>query len=473
MRRLSPIDTAFLLAEHRRQPLHVAGVSVFRPPAGTDADFVRELANGLRQSTATTAPFNQRLQNRRGLKFWVDEEDFDLDQHFVHLSLPRPGRPRDLLALVSHLHSAPLDPAYPLWRTYLIDGLEGGRIAVYSKMHHAMVDGVAGIRLMLGAMSNDREMSMRMPAPWALPDLRAAGDRRSQVAAGKASKLMQTTRDGAISASKVLTQVGRTIRDFGAAHPDLVTSFQAPKCMLNARITGSRRFVAQSYPTVRIKAIAEVHDATCNDVVLALCGSALRRYLKELGKLPDKPLVAAVPVSVRCNNGHGGNEFAVALAHLGTNYRDPIKRLQAVKGSMDYAKAVLQEMTQVQIMAYTAAMLAPGAATLIPGIAPARTPANVVISHVRGPAQDMYWQGCRLDGVYPASLVLDGFALNITLIRRYGHIDMGVVACRNAVPGVQRLLGHFEDAIAELELALRLPLQTAGPQHQPMRLHAA
>lgn len=457
MGRMSPVDSAFLLAENRRQPLHVGGLQLFRPPADADADFGQQLAERLRQSAAASAPFNRRPDRRRGLWSWSEAEAFDVEQHFVHLSLPRPGRMEDLLALVSHLHSTPLDRAYPLWCFYLIEGLEDGRIALFSKLHHAVADGVANVRLMLGAMSSDAQRSTAMTAPWATSGQSLLGNNHSRVAPGRARTWLQAAQSGIASTPAVLANVRRAVRDFRTANPDLVTSFQAPRCILNTRISGSRRVAVQSYPTARIKAIAKRCDATCNDVVLALCGSALRRYLSKLDALPAKPLIAVVPVSIRRDQSAEGNQLAATLANLGTDHADPVQRLRTVKGSMDYAKAMLKGMSPGQIMAYTAAMMAPGAATLIPGLLPGRSPANVVISHMRGPDQDMYWQGCRLVGAYPASVVLDGFALNLTLVRRDSHIDLGVVACRRTLPGAGDLLGYFEDGIAELESALDLP----------------
>ena len=166
MKRLMPLDLLFLLFEQRHQPLHVGALSLFHPPHDAPPSFVADLAARLRESTQPAPPFNRRLAGGFGLKFWDEDAEFDLAQHFVHLALPKPGRIRDLLAMVSRVHSAHLDRAYPLWRMYLIEGLEDGRIATYSKIHHSLVDGVAGIRLMLKSMSPDRAESEQMPPPW-------------------------------------------------------------------------------------------------------------------------------------------------------------------------------------------------------------------------------------------------------------------------------------------------------------------
>ena len=482
MKHLSPIDRLFLLAERRHQPLHVGALCLFEPPTGAPRDFSAQLAHHLRESTTATAPFNRRLEGRWGLKSWDEPNDFDLHQHFVHLSLPQPGRVRELLAMVSRVHSAHLDRAYPLWRSYLIEGLDDGRIALYTKIHHSVVDGVAGIRLMLKAMTNDPASSMDMPAPW---EMKPAEMRRWKVKSGhnkapqqsdseitiapmqRLHQLAQVARSGALATPTVARYLRQTVSHIRSGHPDAVSSIQAPRCILNSDITGSRRFAAQSYSTERIRRIARQFDGTLNDVVLALCGSALRQYLLDLNALPEKPLIAAVPVSIRRDDGDSGNEISLALANLGTHVADPVARLKTVQGSMNYAKTVLRSMTPAQIMAYTLAMLAPGALTLLPGLGHQRSVANVVISHVPGPRQAVYWQGCRLDGIYPASLLLDGFALNITLISRHDYIDFGIIACRKTLPGIQRLLEHLDEALLELENAAGISI------HEPSRLLGA
>jgi diacylglycerol O-acyltransferase / wax synthase len=453
MRRLTPIDMAFLLAERRHQPLHVGALSLFHPPEGAPPDFVARIAGRLRQSRQASGPFNRRLSHALGIGSWVESADFDLEQHFVHLSLPQPGRIRELLSMVSRIHSAHLDRAYPLWRTYLIEGLDDGRIALYSKIHHAVVDGVAGIRLMLRSMSDDADTSLKMAAPW---ELRQAAQTAAIASASPATSLtpraLLTT--GLRGAPAVFRQLLSTVRDIRSGRGDVVTSFQAPRCILNQPITGSRRFAAQSYSAARIRALAQQLDATANDIVLSLCGAALRRYLLEHDALPERPLIACVPVSIRRDEGIDGNQVTLALANLGTQLADPLARVAAVKASMDRNKAVFSAMTPAQLLAYSLAMLAPGALTLLPGLGAQRTVANVVISHVPGPRQDMYWQGCKLDGVYPASLVLDGFALNITLVSRHDRVDVGILACRRTLPGMQRLLDYIESALSELEFAL-------------------
>jgi diacylglycerol O-acyltransferase len=451
MRKLSPLDTLFLFLERRHAPFHVGALSLFRPPEGAPPDFAAQLAQRLNQFTRAGRPFNQRLAGRLGMDIWVRDSDFDLSHHFVHLALPKPGRIRELLAMVSRVHSAHLDRAYPLWRTYLIEGLEDGRIATYTKVHHSVLDGVAGIRLMLKSMSADVVESVEMPPPWGLqPSKRRLISAVPGVSGFRA--LVDLAAQGRHSIPAVFNQIKQSVKDLRTGHPDLVSSFQAPRCLFNQRISGSRRFAARSYSTARIKAVGAQLQGTTNDVVLALCSGALRRYLLDQNALPDEPLIAAVPVSIRRDESVAGNEIAAALINLATHLSDPVQRFMMIKGSMDYNKERFRQMTPAQLLAYTAAMLAPGLLTLLPGVK--HTIANVVISHVPGPREPMYWQGCQLEGIYPASLLLDGFALNITLISRHDQVDFGLLACRRSVPRMQRLLTYIEDSLVELESAL-------------------
>lgn len=459
MKPLSLIDNAFLLMEQRQQPLHVGALCLFTPPPNAPPDFALKLAERLRQSAAAAPPFNRRLVSRAGIKFWDESGDFELAQHFVHLALPKPGRIRELLAMVSRVHSAHLDRAYPLWRLYLIEGLEDGRIALYSKIHHALVDGVAGIRLLMKSMAPDLETSLSMPAPWEVRTHRTR-ERRLPVPAPSLrglSALRALAREGYAGVAPVVKQLRQSRQDQRSGNLACVSGLQAPHCLLNERITGSRRFAAQSYATARLKGIARQFDATVNDVVLALCGAALRRYLLELDALPAAPLVAAVPVSTRRDDGDTGNEIAFALTHLGTHLADATERMRAVKACMDYNKAALRRLNPAQLLAYEGVMFAPGIFNLLTGFSREKTLVNVVISHVPGPRTDVYWQGCRLDGLYPVSVVVDRIALNITLVSRHDYIDFGLLGCRKTLPHLQRLLDHLEDSIAELESAVATP----------------
>lgn len=459
MGKLSLIDDTFLRLESRRAPLHIGMLMMFEPPADAPEDFAAKLAERLRQSVKAAPPFNQRLVRRRGMHYWQDDEDFDLAHHFVHMALPQPGRIRELLSVVSRVHCGHLDRAYPLWRVYFIEGIEDGRIAVYLKIHHSVVDGVAGLRLLAQSMSNNATESAKMPPLWEVQAAAKSGSQPLPVptpAAGGLVALRMLAREGLEAVKPVLRQVRDTLREVRKHNPDIALAGMAPKSILNSKISATRRFAAQQYSTPRMRAVAKAFDATLNDVVLAMCGGALRRYLQALDQLPKKPLIAGVPVSVRRDNTSFGNEVAFTITHLATDLEDPVERLHAIKRCMDDSKQRMKNFSPTQVMSYAALMLMPGALNTLLGRSPDSTLGNVVVSHVPGPREDMYWQGARLTGLYPASLLLDYLALNITVVSRHDFVDFGLIACRKTVPQVQRLLDYLEDELAALEAAAKL-----------------
>lgn len=464
MKRLSVIDDTFLRIESRRHPFHIGILMLLEPDTNAPHDFIESLVAKLRKSTTASEPFNRRLVLRKGLHYWQEDTQFDLSQHFVHIALPRPGRIRELLEFVSRVHANHLDRAFPLWRLYLIEGVEGGRFAIYMQVHHSMMDGMAGMRMLTAAMSTDSEKSKTLPAIWQTPVSKAKAQPFPVPAPGVGAikALRSLYREGLQSILPVYHELRRDIRDFWNHNPDLVFGGQAPRCILNQKISASRRFAAQSYSADRMKAVASAVDATLNDVVLAMCGSALRQYLKERNELPATPLVAGVPVSLRKpGDTRITNEVAFTFTHLATHIEDPIERLRSIKSCMDYNKQNLRDLSPTQTMAVAALKLLPGAINTVLGFKPDNTLGNLCISHVPGPRQDLYWQGARLTGLYPASLVTDGGALNITVVSRRDFVDFGLIACSKTVPRLQRFLDYLENGLAELEQALVAAQQPA------------
>jgi diacylglycerol O-acyltransferase len=446
---LSPIDQMFLWLERRTQPMHVGGLELLTPPAGAAPDWLARQVDALRAATEVQAPFNQRLVRRLGSWFWTDDGDFDLEAHFTHLALPAPGRIRELLALVSQLHAAHLDRARPLWEFYVISGLEDGRFAIYAKIHHAMVDGIAAMRLLRKSMSEDPD-TPAIP-PWTMPRrIQHEEARPPQGAFSNLAHLLSSVRTQAATVPAVTRELYRAIRE-GRDNPDYVSAFQAPRSVLNQPISGSRRFAAQSYPIARIRNAVKLHHATVNDIVLAMCASALRHYLLDLDALPAKPLIAMVPLSLRRDSSDEGNQIAMILANLGTHVADPVARLKVITGSVQDAKKRYARMGPAAMLNYVAAVMAPAGLNIASGIAPRWQSFNVIISNVPGPKRPLYWNGAALDGMYPVSIITDGLALNITLTSYADRVEFGVIACRRTLPRVQRLLEYFDRGLAELE----------------------
>jgi diacylglycerol O-acyltransferase len=242
----------------------------------------------------------------------------------------------------------------------------------------------------------------------------------------------------------------------GLMEQQLTLPFGAPRTILNVPIGGARRCAAQSWPMERVMAIKKAAGVTVNDVVLAMCGGALRAYLIEQNALPDKPLIAMVPVSLRDDvNSTGGNQVGALLASLATDLVDPAKRLESVSASMRSNKEVFAQLPKLQRMALSAFNVSPLLLNAVsPALGAALPPFNLVISNVPGSREPLYWNGARLDGNYPFSIALDGQALNITLSNNADNLDFGLVGCRRSVPSLQRLLGHLEESLTDLERAV-------------------
>ncbi|MGO9550876.1 WS/DGAT domain-containing protein, partial [Mycobacterium sp.] len=266
---------------------------------------------------------------------------------------------------------------------------------------------------------------------------------------------------------QTLTQLAGSVAAFGPStwslaraalvEQQLTLPFAAPKTMLNVPIGGARRVAAQSWSLERVKSIKRAAGVTVNDVVLAMCAGALRQYLLDQQALPDTPLIAMVPVSLRSEEeaDSGGNQVGALLCNLATDVEDPAKRLETISESMRGNKKVLSELPRLQAFALSAFLIAPLGLAVVPGfVSSAPPPFNIVISNVPGPTEPMYWAGARLDGNYPLSIALDGQALNITVVNNAGNIDFGLVGCRRSVPHLQRLLGHLESSLKDLERAV-------------------
>ena len=453
MKTLSPVDQLFLYLEKRQQPMHVAGLQLFSFPEGAGPKYVSELARSIREYSSPEPPFNQRLTRRFGQYQWMEDQQFDMDHHFRHEALPKPGRIRELLSLVSAEHSNLLDRERPLWEAHLIEGIRGRQFALYTKVHHSVVDGISAMRMGMRALSPDPE-ERDLPPVWAYkPKKRGRGLPSNPVDAVSSLARLTTGASRQIATVPALAREIYSVTQKAKDDPNFVSIFQAPDTILNQCITGSRRFAAQSYSLDRLKRLSGAFNCTLNDVVLSMCGHALREYLISQNALPDRPLIAMVPMSLRKDDSAGGNQIAMILANLGTHICDPANRLRVVQASVREAKKRFSQMSPEEILNFTALSMAPTGLNLLTGLAPKWRAFNVIISNVPGPREPLYWNGARLEVMYPVSIVLDRIALNMTLTSYRGQIEFGLIACRRTLPSMQRLLDYLEQSIRELEIA--------------------
>lgn len=463
-RRIPPQDAMFLWGETAETMMHVGALMPFTPPKDASPTYLRDLVHAAREM-AVAEPFNLKLSHPHlmlhPLQSWVVDEKFDPDFHIRRSALASPGDERELGVLVSRLHSHQIDFTRPPWEMHVIEGLQGGRFAVYVKVHHALVDGFTAVKMLSRSLSTDPDddkltlfFSMKPPARPPAP--KQSRSLVKMVTGGAKGAVDVAGAAAGLAKAVVKLELGR-----GEDHEALKSGRDAPDTMLNRRTSRTRRFATQQYQTERFRAIAKASGGTINDVVMAVCGGGLRRYLSEQDALPKKPLVAFMPVNIRAEGDEGGgNKVAVLLASMATDVADPAERLKAVITSTRKAKKQVSGMGQLPALAYSGYLLAPGLAQTLAAITGVKNPLpttfNLVLSNVPGPRKPLYLKGSRLEAVYPVSIPAHGMALNITLETYADTLNFGFIGDRDAVPSLQKLAVYTGEALAETEAVLGL-----------------
>jgi diacylglycerol O-acyltransferase len=464
MRRIDMMDAAFLYVESRETPMHVGGINLFEFPEGADEQqFMQRLSSAYHSTTELRKPFGDYVSTgklgRFGPLYWDDDQDLDLDYHVRHSALPQPGRYRELFALTSRLHGTLLDRNRPLWEVHLIEGLQDRQFAVYSKLHHATIDGVAGLRLTEGMCStNKRTRTDHSPFSQEAFENVLKAKRK-----GRPKTAIPQERDLRNLANILKEQLGTTahllsiVKSYAQTWLGMGTGLtvpfrHVPRTSINSQVSGSRRFVAQSWDFARVQAVSKATGATINDVVLAMCSGALRSYLLAHDEIPEHSLRAMVPVSVRAaDDFQSSNAVSFITANLGTKHADPEDRLRTVMESTRAGKEVLSGLTSTEAALYAGLAQMPLFVSNLFGVAELFPAFSTTISNVPGPRKQLYWNGAPLIGMYPASAIFHGFALNITLVSYRGKLDFGIMACRRSMPQVQRLIDYLDEALVELE----------------------
>jgi WS/DGAT/MGAT family acyltransferase len=466
------MDGMFLLADTRETPMHVGGLQVFKVPPKAPAHFVAALYAKLRTFPVTVPPMNYRLTGGVAgtvMPSWEVVEEVDLDYHVRHSALPSPGGERELGMLVSRLHSTRMDLSRPLWEYHLIEGLAGRRFAVYTKLHHAMVDGAAAMRLV--NLATDPTASFGPPF-W------ADESKRPQESTPQPESLLESLSATIGDEVKSLPSLARSLATtaqaaFGmGAEPDLTSIAEAPRTLLNVRVGAQRRVATYSVSLGRLKAIGAAAGGTINDVVLAACSGALRRYLAERDALPQHTLIAAVPMALSHDAGAAaGNAVSCLNARLGTDVEDVRHRFETICRTTAAGKAQLKGMTQTAAMHFVTLLSLPMLLTWLPGVDNLIGPqSNLIISNLPGPRDRLYFHGAEMVAHYPISQVGHGMALNITVLSYAGGLYFGFVACADGVPSVQRLAVHMAAAMEELEATfLASPPQRASGKARAVR----
>ena len=461
-KRLGPQDMLFLYGETPSSMMHVAALMPFTPPADAPANYLRQMFEETR-GLEVVAPWNLKLSHPRMLRrpdqSWIVDDKFDIDYHVRRSALASPGDERELGILVSRLHSQNIDFTRPPWELHFIEGLEDGRFAIYMKIHHSLVDGYTGNKILERSMSTDPSLRDQ-PLFFNVGPPKRTRPATQQPSRNPIMSLLGGVVGGALGGAQSAVNVGKALYNTQIRsddeYGDIANSFQAPHTIFNKHISRNRRFATQVYPFERLKNIGSKHGATVNDVALAIIGGGLRAFLDQLGELPDKPLIAFLPVNIRPKGDvGGGNSVGTILATMGTDIEDPVERLKAITASTKAAKRQLQNMSQTEVLAYTAGLMAPTALQLASAMTGVRGPLpftfNLCVSNVPGPRKTLYLNGSRLEATYPVSIPMHGMALNITLESYADTMNFGFIGCRDAIPHLQRLAVYTGDALDELE----------------------
>jgi diacylglycerol O-acyltransferase len=445
IKRLSASDAAFLSIESRDTPMHIAGLQIYTIPEGAPADFIKNIVHRFRTVSSVGHPFNLVL-NKSLLSSLAPtmsvSNKIDLDYHVRHSALPDPGGQRELGELVSHLHSQLLDRSRPLWTCHVIEGLQGNQFAIYSKMHHALADGISAMRLHERSLAKSPDGDW-FPA-WEKHDVAAKTPRTPKPKIPKL-KLLEWP--------AVMNQAFKPMFQRVTGIEPVLRPFEAPHSVLNGKVTGARRVATQQLDLARIKAVAKVAGGSVNDVFLAICSSAIRRHLQSQGALPDTSLIAGVPVSIREENDvTTGNAIGFLWTVMGTDIANARDRYYAIRASMEASKNHLKSIPQQAHLPFTFLTFAPAAAYLVSGLgARVRPPMNLTISNVPGPAHTLYLNGARLEASYPISIPTQGQALNITGVSYDGMLNVGFTGSRDNLPSLQKMAIYSGEALEELE----------------------
>ena len=463
MRAVNLADAGFLLMEKRETPMHVGGLHLFNFPKGVDQrKFLQEVLSALRTDEEYRRPFAEHITTGRAghlRPYWETDDHFDIDYHVRHSALPQPGRYRELFMLVSRLHSTLLERTRPLWEIHLIEGLQNNQFALYSKVHHAATDGASAMHMMSAMYSHNPRTKARHSAMsheaferYKAQRLPPAAD-RIEPRGRELKNVMEALREQYDTTANLVSafrQFGGAF--FGRSGNLAVPWHQVPRTSINTNVTGSRRFVAQSFEFERVRAVCKATAATVNDVVLAMCAGALRRHLANQNESPAHSLKAMAPVSLREETDlDSSNAVGFITADLATDVADVGQRLQRIQASMAAGKALLRSMSPREATLFMQITQVPALLSSVLGLAGHFPAFSTVISNVPGPREQLYWNGASLEGVYPASIVFDGFAMNITLVSYRQQLDFGIVACRRSMPQVQRIIDYLEEALVELE----------------------
>jgi WS/DGAT/MGAT family acyltransferase len=475
MDRLSGLDASFLYFETPAHLMHVCGLLVLDTSTMPEKYTFESLRDALRNRLQNNPAFRRKLHDHLlnlDHPVWVHDEDFDIEHHVRRIAVPAPGGPQQVAEVCGDIAGQPLDRSRPLWEFWVLEGLADGRVAVMTKMHHATVDGVSGASLV------SELCSLEPDAPPIVSAEHGPPARRPRDA--------EIILDGLVHFAKRPLRFARVLPDTVGVLPDWVqrarrgaampAPFTAPRTSFNGTVTGHRAVAFTRLDLDDVKEVKNTFGCTVNDVVLALCSGALRKYLGDRGELPDSSLVAMVPVSVHGKTKRGGtNKVSGMFSSLQSDIADPVDRLAAIAAQNRIAKDHHQTLS-ASLLQDWAQFAAPNTFALAVRVYSRlrladRHPVvhNLVVSNVPGPPMPIYFLGARIVGFYPFGPVFHGAGLNITVLSNDGHLDIGIIACRELAPQLWQLADDMPIALDELVSAARAqsgPKPARKPRHK-------
>ena len=452
--RLSAVDAGFLMTEARHSPKHVASLQILRLPRGKGPAWLRRMLADLK-AVPPGFPFNQRLRDRSLLApALVADDRFDIDYHVRHSVLPGPGSEQQLVEMVSRLHANLLDRDRPLWEFHLIEGLEGRRFAFYTKIHHAIADGVTFTRWFVE--SGSTSPSGRTHPVWAR-DERPAASPEDRGLFGRLDSSWKAVSEG-VETTADLTRLGARLlwKNLMQRNPDAVLPLAASRTRLNVPTGAARSFGITRYPLKVFRSLAHEHGCTINDLVMTLCDLAVNRYLEEAGAAPDEPLVAYMPVNLRSAGADEGNIITLLQVRLASEHDDPVAALDQVRQASRETREIFTGVsrTAVQLYSLGVALLPLGEELLhLDRVLPPAI--NLVISNVPGPAKRMYFRGAEVLEAYPVNTLPPAVALNMTVCSYAGTMFFGLVGGRSVIPDIYRLVELLDQACQQFQAQTR------------------
>ena len=459
MDRLNGLDATWLYIETPKNQLHMTGLLVFDPstmPGGYSFEKMRAFMGNRLERSPT---FTRKVMNvpfRISHPVWVEDPDFNLEAHIHHVGCPAPGGAKELSELAGEIAGVPLDRNRPLWEMWFIEGLEHGYVGLVAKMHHATIDGVSGANLMMHIFDLEpnpvEETSQVAPRTESVPSELSLFARGVLERARQPLLLPSTLARTAAGAFQLV----RRRRQPGT--PSMATPFTAPATPFNRPITPHRRVAFTEVSLADVREVKDRHSTTVNDVVLAVCAGAVRRWLEARDALPEKPLIAGVPVSTRGEEAAsiGANLISAMFVSLATNFDDPVERLlairEATKGAKEEFKAIGADALQDWVEFSGPRLF--GLATRLYSqleLADRHPPAlNFLVSNVPGPPIPLYVAGGRLVSLFPMGPIFDGMGLNITVLSYMEKVGFGFVACRELIPDLWEIADAVPAALEEL-----------------------